>query len=146
MTSEVDDSEMSDKVSVSGVFMDVVGKPFNADRTATRLLNRMIAAGDYLVVRLPISRIYATQPFVNADFHEARERDRGDENDLPCVVKYNGRFYVTDGHHRLMDAAADGASSAPLRLYDLDGDTQLDFPLLDGLDDEDPEEASSFRP
>lgn len=133
-------------VSVSGVFRDVAGKPFNADPAATRLLNRMMDAGDYLIVRLPISRIIATQEFVNSDFHEAANRSRGDDNDLPCVVKYHGRFYVTDGHHRLMDSASEGASSTPLRLYDLDGDTQLDFPLLDGLDDEDPEEATLFRP
>jgi hypothetical protein len=133
-------------VSVAGIFMDVTGKPFNADRAATRLLNRMMDAGEYLVVRLPILRIIATQEFVNSDFREAARRSRGDENDLPCVVKYNGRFYATDGHHRLMDAASDGASSAPLRLYDLDGNTQLDFPLLDGLDDDDPEEAQRFRP
>jgi hypothetical protein len=137
---------MTEMVPVAGVFMDVAGKPFNADRSATRLLNRMMAAGDYLIVRLPFSRIIATQPFVNLDFHEAAQRSRGDENDLPCVVKYHGRFYATDGHHRMMDAASDGASSTPLRLYDLDGDTQLDFPLLDGLDDEDADEEASFSP
>lgn len=133
-------------VSVSGVFRDVTGKPFNADRTATRLLNRMMAAGDYLIVRIPISRINATQPFVNPDFHEAAGRSRGDENDLPSVVKYNGGFYTTDGHHRLMDYASEGISSPPMRLYDLDGDTQLDFPLLDDLEDDDTDEATLFRP
>jgi hypothetical protein len=130
---------MTEKVSVADVFRDVGGKPFNSDREATRLFNRMMAAGDYLVVRLPFSRIIATQEFVNADFHEAAQRTRGDDNDLPCVVKYCGRFYATDGHHRMMDAAMAGSSSIPMRLYDLDGDTQLDFPLLDAIgDDEEP--------
>lgn len=137
---------MTDKVPVTGVFMDVGGKPFNADREATRLLNRMIETEDYLVVRLPISRIIATQEFVNPDFHEAAQRKSGDDSDLPCVVKYRGRFYATDGHHRLMDAAMSGRSTSPLRLYDLDGDTQLDFPLLDPLDDDPSDEGSGFRP
>lgn len=128
---------MTEMVSVIGVFMDVAGKPFNADRTAVRLLNRMMAAEDHLIVRLPISRMIATQDSVNDDFRGSARQVREDGFDLPCVVKYNGRYYVTDGHHRLMDLAADGISSPEVRLYDLDGDTQLNFPLLDGLDDED---------
>lgn len=127
---------MTKMVSVASVFMDVSGKPFNADRTAVRLLNRMMAAEDHLIVRLPISRMIATQDSVNHDFRGSSRQVRDDGCDLPCVVKYNGRYYVTDGHHRLMDLAADGISSPEVRLYDLDGDTQLNFPLLDGLDDE----------
>lgn len=145
MSDDTFDSERK-MVPLAGIFMDVTRKPFNADRAATRLLNRMMDAGDYLIVRLPISRIIATQEFVSPDFHEAAQRSRGDENDLPCVVKYHGRFYATDGHHRLMDAASVGASSTPLRLYDLDGDTQLDFLLLDSLDHDDLGEAKLFQP
>jgi hypothetical protein len=33
-----------------------------------------------------------------------------------------------------------------VRLYDLDGDTQLDFPLLDGLDDDSDDHATTYRP
>jgi hypothetical protein len=128
---------MTEMVTVTGVFMDVAGKPFNADRTAVRLLNRMMAAEEHLTVRLPISRMIATQDSVNDDFRGSARQVREDGYDLPCVVKYNGRYYVTDGHHRLMDLAAEGISSPEVRLYDLDGDTQLNFPLLDGLDDED---------
>ena len=137
---------MTEMVSVAGVFMDVGGKPFNSDREATRLLNRMMATEDYLVVRLPLSRIIATQEFVNPDFHEAAQRKRGDDSDLPCVVKYRGRFYATDGHHRLMDTAMRGSTSAPMRLYDLDGDTQLDFPLLNTLDNDPADGYPTFRP
>jgi hypothetical protein len=126
--------------------MDVTGKPFNADRTAIRLLNRMMEAEDCLIVRFPIARMCATQDFVNDDFREASQRIREDGYDLPCLVKYNGRYYVTDGHHRLMDLAADGISSPEVRLYDLDGDTQLDFPLLDGLDDDSDDHATPYRP
>jgi hypothetical protein len=137
---------MTRTVPVAGVFMDVTGKPFNADRTATRLLNRMMEAEDHIIVRFPISRMCATQDFVNDDFRGAAHRIRDDGYDLPCLVKYNGRFYVTDGHHRLMDLAADGISSPEVRLYDLDGDTQLDFPLLDGLDDDSDDHATTYRP
>lgn len=135
---------MTDTLPVAGVFMDVTGKPFNADRAAIRLLNRKMDAGDYLTVRLSISRMIATQSHVNADFRESAQRSRGDGRDLPCVVKYNGRFYVTDGHHRLMSSAFDNISSASVRLFDLDGDTQLDFPLLDSIDAEDDSSEKGF--
>lgn len=122
---------MDENVPVTGVFQDVTGKPFNNDRTAVRRLNKMLDEGDCLLVALPIARLNATQAEVNGDFREAARKRLGDGYDLPAVVKYKGRYYVTDGHHRLMGAAAEGKSSAPVRLFDLDGDTQLDFPLLD---------------
>lgn len=122
---------MTNGVSVAGVFRDVAGKPFNHDRAAIRLLNRMMNTGYYLAVCLPIGRLNATQAEVNGDFREMGNKRLGDGFDLPAVVKYHGQYYITDGHHRLMSAAADGDPVAPVRLYDLDGDTQLDFPLLD---------------
>jgi hypothetical protein len=120
------------RVSVAGVFRDVTGKPFNGDRAAVRLLNRMFAEGDCLTVSLPLVRLNATQPDVGGDFAGVPGRYGADEPDaLPAVVKYRGSYYITDGHHRLMAEAADGATSSAVRLFDLDGDTQTDFPLLD---------------
>lgn len=124
---------MTESVSVAGVFRDVTGKPFNSDRDAIRQLNRMTDHDDYLLVSLPIAHLNATQPTVHDDFRAAARRRYGDGYDLPAVVKYRGLYYITDGHHRLMGAAADGFSSASVRLYDLDGDTMLDFPLLDRM-------------
>lgn len=143
---------MSSDVSVAGVFRDVAGKPFNSDRAAAKRLNRMMASEGFLVVSLPISRLYATQATVNGDYRGSSGNHRGDGYDLPAVVKYHGLYYVTDGHHRLMDEAADGHGVASVRLFDLDGDTQTDFPLLECLGrvqghDHDPDPAEpGFRP
>lgn len=124
-----------DQVSVAGTFRDVASKSYYADPSATRRLNCMMDQGGFHRVEIPISRLIATQPHVNPDFHDAAKKIKGDGFDLPAVVKYEGRYYVADGHHRLMSAAADGRACSPVRLYDLDGDTQLDFPLLDGVTD-----------
>lgn len=131
------------RVPVAGVFRDVTGKPFNADREAIRTLNRMMDRGDHLSVRLPIARLNATQPGVHPGFKRVRERYSGAIDADPAVVKYQGSYYLVDGHHRTMDAAARGETTIRVRLFDLDLDTQLDFPLLDGLE---PEEGISMGP
>lgn len=136
---------MSTKITVIGVFRDVTGKPFNADRKAIRLLNWMYDLGDHLLVRLPIARLNATQPEVHADTGFVRERYEGARDADPAVVKYEGAYYLVDGHHRTMEAAKAGETTIQVRLFDLDMDTQLDFPLLDGLDRE-PEEDLPMAP
>lgn len=118
-------------VSLRGTFRDVTGKPFNGDTGATRLLNALTRERRFLVATLPIALLNATQDVVNADFPDSAERYRGCDDADPAVVKYRGLFYVTDGHHRIMSAAADGMTTIQVRLYDLDGDTQTDFPLLE---------------
>jgi len=125
---------MYEKASVHQFFRDVTGKPFHSDRSATRMLNILMAENDYLDVEIPINRLNATQDEVNADYLDAAKKRMGDGRDLPAVVKYQGSYYVADGHHRLMAAATSGAVQARVRLFDLDCDTQLDFPLLDVLD------------
>ena len=124
-----------EQISVTGTFRDVASKAYFADPKATRLLNRMMDQGGFHRVEIPIARLIATQPYVNPDFRDAAKKIKGDGFDLPAVVKYDGRYYVADGHHRLMSAAVEGKACSPVRLYDLDGDTQLDFPLLDGVQD-----------
>lgn len=117
--------------SLSRVFRDVTRKPFHDDRAAIRLLNRKTDEGDCLFVSIPIARLNATQSTVNDDFREAPRRYADDDSvALPAVVKFHGRYYVTDGHHRIMAAADIGEITIAVRLFDLDDDTQTDFPLL----------------
>jgi hypothetical protein len=83
-------------------------------------------------VDVPIRSLNATQGHVNPDFAEALKA-RGDGKDLPFVIKKNGEFFVQDGHHRLTAQAHNGAQTAKVRLVDLDGTTQTDFPLVDRM-------------
>jgi hypothetical protein len=83
-------------------------------------------------VDVPIRSLNATQGHVNPDFAESLKA-RGDGKDLPFVIKKNGEFFVQDGHHRLTAQAHNGAQTAKVRLVDLDGTTQTDFPLVDRM-------------
>ena len=133
-TMRIEDLPLFAVVDLSRVFHDVTGKPFNSDRMTVRRLNRMIDEDDHLLVELPIRIMRATQARVNEDFQEAAARhSRGDDRDLPAVVKHEGTYYVTDGHHRLVCRHHEGHHSARVRLFDLDGDTQTDMPLIDFL-------------
>ena len=106
--------EQPARISVAGVFRDVTGKPFYADRAAVILLNRLFRIEEFLTVRLPIFRLNATQTDVSSDFREAPRRYHGAHDRLPAVVKYDGRYYIVDGHHRLMAAADAGAANPAL--------------------------------
>lgn len=128
-------------VPTAGVFRDVLRKAYNADRAAVSKLNRMMDLRMHEVVSLPISRLNATQEHVNHDYRRAaRRRATGAVDDLPCVVRHKGLFYVADGHHRIMTASESGPY-ARVRLFDLDGDLQTEFPLLEGS----AEDASTDR-
>lgn len=83
--------------------------------------------GSYQNVELPISSMYATQRAVNPDFKNVTNPEP------PFVIKKDGSYFLQDGHHRAMRAAADGKQTIPVRLVDVDGSTQTDFPLLDLL-------------
>lgn len=99
--------------------------------------NRIMNAGDWRLsklldpqeVELPIGSLNATQKTVNPDF--ASPITQTDQ--LPFVIKKNGEYYVQDGHHRLTKTAMDGRQTGKVRLVDLDGTTQTDFPLLDAI-------------
>jgi Putative ParB-like nuclease len=135
MNSQPNDYPNESSHSVIGIFRDVTGKPFNESSHAIRILNAMFAENDFLSVNLPIARLNATQSTVNANFTEASQKYTVHDKDrMPAVVKYEDQYYVTDGHHRIMAMAAQGMSQVPVRLYDLDGNTQTFFPLLDTPD------------
>lgn len=125
---------MPEQIDVTGIFHDVTGKPFNSDRKACRTLNRMIDKRDHIIVELPIHRLRATQRYVNDDYVEASLRHRPGTPDFsPAVIKYNQIYYVTDGHHRIVALHSFGAILVAVRLFDLDGDTQTDMPILEFL-------------
>lgn len=74
---------------------------------------------------LPIGRMIATQPTVNADFATTlSSQDR-----LPVVVQKGNELFVRDGHHRLVKAAQAGKTKAKVALLNLDPRTET--PLLD---------------
>ena len=125
---------MPDPINVAGIFHDVTGKPFNSDRTAVRRLNQLLKLEEHMLVILPIDKLRATQPTVNADYKEAALRHLPGESTFPpATVKYKSIYYITDGHHRLVALHFMGATRALVRLYALDGDTQTDMPILDFL-------------
>jgi len=82
----------------------------------------------YKEVDLPIRSMIATQDSVNADFVEATSRKTSQQ--IPTVVKSGGKYFVRDGHHRLVAASADGDQTAKVALVDLDK-TDVSVPLLD---------------
>ena len=111
-----------DRLSVASAFHDVSGKPWYSDKEAIRALNRMLDAQTWQETVVPIHRLIATQAYVNADFRQAAEAAsrKDDGMALPAVVQYDGRLYITDGHHRLFRDSRDGRYVASVRLFDLD--------------------------
>lgn len=111
-----------ERISVAPVFHDVRGKSWYSDQNAIRALNRMMDAQIWQQAVVPIHRLIATQAYVNADFRQAAEAAsrKDDGMALPAVVQYDGRLYITDGHHRLFRDGHDGRYFASVRLFDLD--------------------------
>jgi hypothetical protein len=92
-----------------------------------RFYNQNMEKGNWLDVELPIRSMTATQEKVNPDFMAPVSTNPKP----PMVLKKDGKYYIQDGHHRLTKAAQEGKQVAPVRLIDVDGTTQTDFPLLD---------------
>lgn len=90
-----------------------------------REVSRQRDYGDYQDVELPISSMYASQSSVNPDFRSVAN------GESPFVIRKGGDYFLQDGHHRAMRAASEGNQTMPVRLVDLDGDRQTEFPLLD---------------
>lgn len=111
-----------ERLSVASAFYDVSGKPWYNDRNAIRLLNQMNDAQAWEKAEVQISRLIATQAFVNADFEEAAKAAsrNSDGNGMAAIVLFDSRLYITDGHHRLYRDSCAGRFSAMTRLFNLD--------------------------
>jgi hypothetical protein len=100
--------------------------------------NKIMGKGDWRLtsmlepeeVEIPIGSLNATQHKVNPDFSSPQSAN----SELPFVIKKNGEYFVQDGHHRLTKIAMDGRQTAKVRLVDLDGTRQSEFPLLNFLE------------
>jgi hypothetical protein len=109
-----------------------VGKPHGLmQKGEWKAYNNAVDNQSWLDVELPIRSMTATQSKVNPDFMNPVHS--GEPQLPPMVMKKDGQYFVQDGHHRLTKAAAEGRQTAPVRLIDLDGTTQTDFPLLDAI-------------
>lgn len=121
-----------DPTKTGWVFRDVKAPHNEMAKGDWRAVTNAADEGRVMNVELPIRSMYATQKSVNPDFAEAATTAvRGDSKDLPFVIKKNGQYFVQDGHHRLTAAAERGSQTASVRLVDLDGTTQTQFPLID---------------
>ena len=122
----------ADPTQTGWTFKDVAHPNRLMERGDWRAVTRATETGEGIAnVELPIRSLNATQKAVNPDF--ANVLPRGDAADAPFVIKKNGQYFVQDGHHRLTAASEKGQQTAKVRLVDLDGTTQTQFPLLDRM-------------
>jgi hypothetical protein len=120
----------ADPTVTGWTFKDVAHPHKHMERGDWGAVTRATETGEGVAnVELPIRSLNATQKAVNPDF--ASVKPRGDAADTPFVIKKNGQYFVQDGHHRLTAASESGKQTAEVRLVDLDGTRQTDFPLLD---------------
>lgn len=70
------------------------------------------------VSEVPISELIATQNGIY--FHALREDHEHLHGDpYPHVIKWDGEYYLEDGHHRVVKAALRGAQSVIARVLSL---------------------------
>ncbi len=120
---------MTDPTITGWTFKDVAHPHQKMGRGDWRRVTHAVEAGDFMEVELPIRSLNATQNTVNPDFAAPKSQNSA----APFVIKKGGEYYVQDGHHRLVKAAESGQQTAKVRLVDLDGTTQTDFPLVDAM-------------
>jgi hypothetical protein len=119
------------QISLAGIFYDITRKPFYKDMDAIRLLNYLMEQPQRPSVILPIAKLNATQTHVNDDYDRVFTRYKPCDKDVhPAVVKYQSKFYVVDGHHRIYAQYRYGKKVVEVGLLDLDRNTQFDMPLL----------------
>lgn len=116
-----------DPTETGWVFKDVIGKNQKMERHDFSRINSATDSKKWDVVELPIGEMYATQKSVESDFANPVSKN----TDLPLVVKKNGAYLIQDGHHRLTKESMSGKQTARVRLIDLDGNRQTEFPLID---------------
>jgi hypothetical protein len=111
------------------VFKDVASPHREMEKGDWRRVSFAKDTDDVHHVDLPIRSMYATQSYVNPDY-----KDVGKKNtEKPFVLKKNSKYFLQDGHHRVMAAHAAGKQTVPVRLVDLDNTTQTEFPLVDRM-------------
>lgn len=126
---------MSDPTQTGWTFRDM-RRPVLEDGDEKRIQSAFDRV-QWQETELPIGRMIATQPTVNADFAETLSS----QDLLPTVVQKGNELFVRDGHHRLVKAAEAGNTRAKVALINLDPRTEA--PLLEyrepapfGADDE----------
>jgi len=67
---------------------------------------------------VPLAGLYAMQNRIDPAKVDSI-RASGGVADLPTVVRYNGKNYIADGHHRLAAAWLDGAETAKVRMKNI---------------------------
>lgn len=81
------------------------------------------------VETIPFSKMYQNQPQLDRDQIDrlmklsvskiSAIRDTTTSSDIPYVIKFNGKYQIQDGHHRLSALWAKGVKSAKVRVLDL---------------------------
>lgn len=78
-----------------------------------------VTSQDFPAITVPISDLWATQPFVDAERvieHEDKYvQEGGFGDDLPITTEIDGKHYIIDGHHRCQAAAKLGAKEVQVR-------------------------------
>lgn len=127
------------KVSVAGVLRDVEpGALNNLPKGVNRIVSRLVDENQFKDAEIALRDLIGTQESVNADFRAAVNKT-GDSFDLPAVFKHDGRFYLRDGHHRVIAAASEGQPAVKVRLFDIDEARGLTTPVA-------AEQGSLFSP
>ena len=115
-------NSVPDPTQTGWIFKDVAYPHSQMGLGDWRSVSAAAASGEGVEnVHLPIRSLFATQSQVNPDFASVAPDPEGRD---PFVIKKNGGYYVQDGHHRLTQQAMSGQQTAPVRLLNLDGDTQ----------------------
>lgn len=89
-------------------------------RRFSERVSGMLNRGEFTEADVPLNTLTATQRNTRPDLALAAEPNQNTAT--PIIVRSGGRDYIYDGHFRLAtQAARDGATSARVRLIDLDG-------------------------
>jgi len=96
---------------------DPMNAPLDAYMDARKALFKKQPVQD-----LPLDKMVVTQKFVNTDkIAEGRARGNAAFGDMPIdAVKFQGKHYVMNGHHRAVTAAMNGDKTMRARVLDLD--------------------------
>ncbi|CAB4198774.1 hypothetical protein UFOVP1324_1, partial [uncultured Caudovirales phage] len=127
-------TEADGSVRIENVFAGYAPGALNyaeLSRDQVRKVNQLRSTAAYKTQDVPLADLVVTQRTVNPDFKEAGQRKKGDGYDLPAVYRVNGRYVLSDGHHRATAALAEGKSTVEARVYDVDTAIQKDTPQTD---------------